>query len=53
MRRWIKGSIVGTVTGLLGALLALTSLGADFEKTLVSNGCLRSGARLNHLPKPS
>jgi adenylate cyclase len=30
--RWWKGLMVGVVTGLLGAILALTPLGNDFEK---------------------
>ena len=32
MRRSIKGLIFGIVTGLTGAILALTPLGMDFEK---------------------
>lgn len=33
-RRWWKGLTVGVVTGLLGAVLALTPLGNDFEKNV-------------------
>ncbi|HAJ91649.1 MAG TPA: hypothetical protein DCO71_03355, partial [Gammaproteobacteria bacterium] len=32
MPRWLKGLIVGSATGLVGAILSLTPLGEDFEK---------------------
>ena len=32
MSRWVKGLVFGIVTGLIGVILGLTPLGADFEK---------------------
>lgn len=32
MPRWIKGLLVGIVTGLCGALLSLSAVGYDLEK---------------------
>jgi adenylate cyclase len=34
MSRWVKGITVGIVTGMIGAVLGLTSLGEDFEKNI-------------------